>query len=98
MSDPVSTQPAAISTVVPLAPGATPAVVLLAKDQPANGIIRILLRANNDPASDSHAMFWVKPDTTAADIQKWVTEEKARVAGEYAAAALAHQTLLDAID
>lgn len=86
-----------VSAVAPLAPGATPAVAVLSKDQPANGIIRIILRANDDPASDSHATFYVQHATTAADIQAWVAQEKARVASEYAAMSLAHNTLLAAI-
>lgn len=108
MADPTPSA-APVSTVVPLAPGATPAVVVISKDQPANGIIRIVLRANDDPASDSHATFYVQnglhldsagktiPATTAADIQAWVAQEKARVASEYAAMSLAHNTLLAAI-
>ena len=90
-------------------PNPIPTVAIVAKDQPANGIIRIVLRANGDQSSDSHATFYVQsgaqvddtgktiPATTAADIQAWVTQEKARVAAEYAAMQMAHSTLLAAI-
>lgn len=89
----------------------TVTVAILSKDQPANGILRIVLRANDDPASDSHATFYVQdgtttdpvtkapiPPTTAADVQAWVEQEKARVARQYSAMTIAHSALLDAIN
>lgn len=100
---------AASTPTVAMAPSEV-SVVVLSKDQPANGIIRIKLRANSDPASDSHATFHVQdgtqidpttkaviPATTTADIQAWVAQEKARVAREYSAMTLAHSTLIAAI-
>lgn len=84
-------------------------VAVVSKEQLSNGLIRIRLRANGDPTSDSHATFYVQsgahldasgkliPATTAADVQAWVTAEKNRVGAEYAAMQLAHSTLLAAI-
>lgn len=99
-----------MSTPNPVPTPIAAAVAVIAKEQPANGIICIHLRANNDPTSDSRATFHVQdgsqidpttkqtiPATTAADIQAWVAQEKARVAREYAAMTMTHTTLLDVI-
>ena len=60
-------------------------------------IVVIHLRPNGDPAGDSKSTFYVTAQTTPADIQAWVAQEKIRVLAEYLAAHNAVSNLIAAI-
>lgn len=89
--------PSPAPTLVPLPASGTPTCLICAVERPANNIITIHLRPNNDPAGDSKSTFYVNQNTVASDIQAWVTQEKARVVAEYLAAHNALSTLIAAI-
>lgn len=94
----MSTTSTTSATAAAIAAGtAPPSVAVVAKDQPANMIVRIRLRPNNDEKHDQYATYYIQATTTAADISAWVAQEKTRVAAEYQAAQLASATLLAAI-
>ena len=94
-SPPVSAPPA--PTLVPLPATGSPTCVVHKVEQPANTIVVIHLRPNGDPTGDSKATYYVTAATTAADIQAWVAQEKARVLAEYLAAHNAVSKLIAAI-
>jgi hypothetical protein len=69
------------------------AVAVVSKTTLANGVIAVVLRTNDDPASDYSATIYVSAETTPADIQSWLAEEKTKAAALYDSMQAAHSTL-----
>jgi hypothetical protein len=70
-----------------------PTVAVISKVVLSSGAINVTLRANDDPASDSVATFYVTPVTASADIDSWLVAQKQRVSDRYAAVQAAQSAL-----